>query len=198
MFRIIHSVNQLSIYGEVANWCKQFGLPEEEKGQERQKESVTKSFLTSVKSQEVKLLVFLSKVGDFESLSQTIQFTRVCEDASFGHRVPAGMNHKTRPDEDDGFWQIIPLCREYTLSRVSPQSRAFAAIPGGTIIGPVIEVQVLKIAIPSPNDSTRTPYVMISRGKSQFVDEVHIPKTELRSSAELFNELQQQKEENLA
>ena len=31
-------------------------------------------------------------------------------------------------------------CREYTLPRADPQSRADAAIPGGTEIGPVIEV----------------------------------------------------------
>ena len=27
-----NSVNQLSVYGAVANWCHQFGLTEEEKG----------------------------------------------------------------------------------------------------------------------------------------------------------------------
>ena len=60
-FRIIHSVNQLSIYGAVSNWCEQVGLTEEEKGQERtlgKKESVTKCVLTSVNSQEIKLLVY--------------------------------------------------------------------------------------------------------------------------------------------
>ena len=40
---------------------------------------------------------------DFESLTETIRFTRVCEDASFRHSVSAGMNCKTRPDKDDGF-----------------------------------------------------------------------------------------------
>ena len=30
LFRIIHFVNQLSIYGAVANWCEQFGLTEED------------------------------------------------------------------------------------------------------------------------------------------------------------------------
>ena len=82
---------------------------------------------------------------------------------------------------------------------MNPHSRAFAAIPGGAIIG-VIEVQIVKIldqygleiAIPSPNGSQRTFYAMISRGRSRFVDEVHIPNPELRSNAEL------QKEENLA
>ena len=37
LFRIIHSVNQLSIYGAVSNWCEQFGLTEEEKGQKNRK-----------------------------------------------------------------------------------------------------------------------------------------------------------------
>ena len=108
------------------------------------------------------------------------------------------MSYKTRPDEDDGFGQIIPLCREYTLSRVNPQSRAFAAIPGGRIIGPVNEVQIVKIldqcgpenAIPSPNDRERTSHFLISRGKSRFLGEVHIPNAELRSSAELLSEFQ--------
>ena len=32
LFQTIHSVNQLSIHGAVANWCQQLGLTEEEKG----------------------------------------------------------------------------------------------------------------------------------------------------------------------
>ena len=78
------------------------------------------------------------------------------------------MNYNTRPDEDDGFGHIIPLCQVYTLSRVNPQSRAFAVTPGGTLIGPVVEVQIVKvldqygleIAIPSPNDAERSIFPM--------------------------------------
>ena len=160
------------------------------------KESATKGVLSRVNSQEVKLLVLSPASGnklqkniqDFESLSDKIRLTRVCEDAVFTHRVSAGMSYKTRPDEDDGFWQLIPL---YTLSRVNPQSRAFAAIPGGTLIGPIIEVQ---IAIPSPNERDRTSCVALSRGKSRFVDEIHIPKAELRSSAALLSGFQKSEE----
>ena len=154
LFQIIHSVNQLSIYGAVTNWCEQFGLTEEENGKEMPKESVTKDVLTCVKSQEVKLLVSPAKpasgnsmqenIHDFESLDEMIQFTKVCELALFEHRVTA-WRLQTRPDEDDGFGQLIPLCREYTLSQAHPQSNFFAAILGGTIIGPVIEVQIVKI-----------------------------------------------------
>ena len=47
--------NQLSIYGAVANWCHQFGLPEEEKG--RAHSSVDNKMLTSVQPEEVQLKV---------------------------------------------------------------------------------------------------------------------------------------------
>ena len=98
-------MNQLSIYGAVSNWCEQCGLTEEEKG--------PKGVLTSAKSLEVKVLVSSPRLASgsslwenihhFESLSE--RFTRVCEDAIFVHRVPAGMTYKTRPDEKDGFGQ---------------------------------------------------------------------------------------------
>ena len=81
----------------------------------------------------------------FESLSKTVQFTKVCEDASFWHRVSAGMSYKTIPDVDDGFGDFIPACREPTFPRTSPRSRAGAAILGGTLIGPVIEVHVVQL-----------------------------------------------------
>ena len=124
---------------------EQFGRTEEEKGQEKQKESVTKDALTCVKSQEVKLLVSLQNNYLEPVCGKTIRtsnhWPRQFDSQGFAnsHRsaqVSAGMNSKTRPDGDDGFGQIIPYCREYILSRAHPQSRIFAALPGGTIIGP--------------------------------------------------------------
>ena len=125
LFRIIHSVNQLRFFTEQFRiGVNNFGLTEEEKGQEKQKESVTKGVLTSVKSHEEKLLVSSPRqvsgnslweiIQDFESLSETVRFTKVCEDASFRHRVAAGMSYKTRHDEDDGLAHVIPLCRDTT------------------------------------------------------------------------------------
>ena len=119
-------------------------------------------------------------IQDFESLSETSQCSSGCEDASFWYPVSAGMKYKTKLDEDDGFGEIIPLCREHTLYRVNPQSRAYEAI----LEGPVLEVHIVKIldnfgievAIPSPNDAKRTFYVLKSRGKSRFVDELHFQK----------------------
>ena len=97
---------------------KQFGLTEEEKGQEKPKESVTKDVLTCVKSQDVKLLVSPPKqasgnnlqenIHDFDWLNEIIQLKRVCELAWFRLRISAGKKYTTRPDEDDGFGQLIP------------------------------------------------------------------------------------------
>ena len=107
--------------GALSNWCEQVGLTEEEKGQEKQKGAVTKGVPTSVKSQEVKLWVssprlasgnsLLGNIQDFESLSETIRFTRVCELASFRYRY-----HMVNPDLSGTtvFGQIILLCREHT------------------------------------------------------------------------------------
>ena len=75
LFRIIHSVNQLSIYGAVASWCEQFVLTEEEKGQEKQKEAVTKGVLTSVKITRSTAFGFFSKTSLWKQFWQ--EFTRI-------------------------------------------------------------------------------------------------------------------------
>ena len=93
-----------------------------EKGQERileKGESVNKEALKSLNSQEVNSLVSSARLAsgtrlpkniqDFESMSETLRLTRVCEDAIFVLRVSAGMSYKTKPDEDDGFRTNHPI-----------------------------------------------------------------------------------------
>ena len=48
---------------------------------------------------------FAGKHSGLRSLSDTIQFTRVCADGSFWYWVSAGMKYKIKPGEDDGFGQ---------------------------------------------------------------------------------------------
>ena len=87
---------------------------------------------------------------------------------------------------------------EYSSSRSFPKTQVLAAIPAGTIIGPVLEVHIVKIldgygtevAIPSNADPVNTSYVVISRETERFVNEVHDHKEELRSSGELLADLQ--------
>ena len=62
LFRIVHSVNQLSIYGAVSNGCEQFGLRPNErepilKTYAAEENSVNKEILKSVHSREVNSLV---------------------------------------------------------------------------------------------------------------------------------------------
>ena len=54
---------------------------------------------------------------------------------------------------------------------------------------------VLEIAIPSPDDPRRTSYVLISRGKSRFVEESHIPNVRhTLTCAEVLSEQENAKE----
>ena len=102
LFQTIHSVNQLSIYGAVANWCHQFGLTEEGKG--RAYFSVDNKMLTSLQPKEVQLLVSLptmapgnrmrQNVLSFEALTSKIQLSQLCEKAYFQYRVTAGKKYK--------------------------------------------------------------------------------------------------------
>ena len=54
----------------------------------------------------------------------------------------------------------------------------------------ILDQYGLEIAIPSPDDTELTSDVMISRGKSRFVDAIHVPNAVLRSSEESLIELQ--------
>ena len=82
--------------------------------------------MKEVKPQEVNSLVQTLRSDDpvsgnrmreclqnFETLEKEIQFTKVCEDASFFERVCIGMCYTTVADADDGFGDRTPACREY-------------------------------------------------------------------------------------
>ena len=63
---------------------------------------------------------------------------------------------------------VTPLCRSY------PKAQAWAAIPDGTLVGPVLKVHVVKIldgygievAIPSVAHPMKTSYVVTSRSRA--------------------------------
>ena len=97
-FRPIHSASQLSIYGAVSSWCEEFGQRpnEREMTSERFTTKENEQILKEVKPQEEKILVQTPRSDDpvagnrlrerlqnFETLEKSIQFTKVCEDASF-------------------------------------------------------------------------------------------------------------------
>ena len=97
--------------------------------------------------------------------------TQLCEKSLFQHFVTARNCYKTRPDSEDGCGTFTPLCREYSNTRSHPKATAFGAIPAGRIIGPVVEVHIVKIldeygievATQSISNPENTCYVVISR-----------------------------------
>ena len=80
------------------------------------------------------------------------------------------------------FGDRTPPCREYTLPREDQNSRIYATIPGQTIIGPVLQVNIIRyldisgieIQILSTTTKDRTSWVVICRGKNRFVEELHL------------------------
>ena len=85
-----------------------------------------------------------------------------------------------------------------TNSRAYPKTKALAAIQGGTIVGPITEVHVvkffdeygLKVAIPSSCKPRDITCVVISEDTKRFVNEIHNHHSEVRSSEELLDNLQ--------
>ena len=140
---IIHSVNQFSIFG--------FRFDRRRKGT-NQFSCGQQYFLTKLNLEEMQLLVSpptratgnrpRENVLRFEALAGKIQLTQFCEKAYFQCRVAAVKQYKIRRVGDDGWGTITPPCWEYSSSRSFPKTQILAAIPEGTIIGPVLEVQV--------------------------------------------------------
>ena len=171
LFRTIHSANQLSIYGAVSSWCGEFGQRPNEKDPTAEKFAAKENeqLLKNVKPQEVNSLVqtprndnrasgnrLRESLQRFETLEKDTQFTIVCEDATFARRVCTGMSYTTIPDRDDGFGDRTPACREYTPPCENSSSRIYATIPRQTVIGPVLQVHIIRTlginGIPINND----------------------------------------------
>ena len=167
---------QFNIYGAISNWSEQIRF---DSGREGTRKNFRKRRIREQRNTKEReftrceLLGVLSNASIWKQTAGKHSRLRITVRDCSIHRglrtriilvpVSAGMRQKTKPEENDGFGQLIPLCQDYTLSRKNPQSRPFAAIPGGTIIGPVIEVHVVQVCgthgleneIPSPNSPKR-------------------------------------------
>ena len=77
---------------------------------------------------------------NFKTLEREIQFTRVCENATFFHRVSVRMCYKTVADVDDGFGEMELQHEERKHTLVRTRIPEFEQ----TIIGPVLQVHVVK------------------------------------------------------
>ena len=55
------------------------------------------------------------------------------------------LQNQTR--DERRFWTVDSVMQRKNVSRVNSQSRVFSAIPGRTIVGPIIAIQIVKILV---------------------------------------------------
>ena len=145
-FRIILSVNQLSIYGAVANICEEFenhqdgsGEPEILMGQSivlgEIKAEVPLQNENSVNHQ----ILWQQYIERIESLSPESKVSRFCMEAGFIRVVEVGQYFMTKDTGDFRQFRSV-ACREYTLPRDDPASQSKGWVQGNMRIGLVLEV----------------------------------------------------------
>ena len=71
LFQTVHSVNQLSVYGAVANWCYQFGLTEKEN-----EKKWNRWYLLRPRRLETRMP---GGASSFQILEKKVQPTKLCE-----------------------------------------------------------------------------------------------------------------------
>ena len=74
--------------------------------------------------------------------------------------------------------QLLLCAVKYSSSRSHPKTKALAAVPEGTTVGPVHIIEILdgygiEVAIQSISNPENTSYVVITREAERFVNEIH-------------------------
>ena len=182
IYRIILSVNQLSVYGAVAAICEEFvgqpdntGQPVVLEGQSivlgeveaeapAQEEPQNSNVALQKCFQQVRQLSPEDKLGKF------------CKEAGFMSVVEVGQYFVTRNASE--FLLKTVACREYTLPRDDPASEAKGWIQGNTRIGPILEVTTtfqhfkfgVEVRIPSVKGDNSQSWVRISFGTIRYVN----------------------------
>ena len=181
IYRIILSVNQLSVYGAVAAECEEF-----EDHQDRTGELVIlmgQSIVLGEVKAEAHLhdenpmndqIIWQQYIQQVESLSPESKVSRFCKEAGFMRVVEVGQYFVTR---DAGEFQQTVACREYTLPRDDKASQPKGWIRGNMRIGPVLEVTTsfqhfkygIEIRIESVSQDNSHSWVRISYGTVKYV-----------------------------
>ena len=182
IYRIILSVNQLSIYGAAGAICDEYeGQPDNTEepvileGQSivlrevkaeapAREEPEDSNILLQKYFQQVKLLSPENRLGKF------------CKEAGFMSVVEVGQYFVTRNASE--FLLRSVACREYTLPRDDPASEPKGWIQGNTRIGPILEVTTsfqhfkfgVEVRIQSMKEDHSQSWVRISYGTIRYVN----------------------------
>ena len=193
IYRIILSVNQLSVYGAVAAICEEF-----EDHQDRTGELVIlvgqSIVLGDVKAEALlqnknplnHQILWQQYIQQIESLSPESKVSRFCKEAGFMRVVEVGQYLVTKDTGDFRQFQSV-ACREYTLPRDDRASQPKGWIQGNMRIGPVLEVTTsfqhfkygIEIRIKSVNQDNSHSWVRISYGTVKYVVESIQDNTEI-------------------
>ena len=182
IYRIILSVNQLSVYGAVAAICEEF-----EGHQDRTMQPVIlvgQSIVgegkagTPVHDEDPRndQIIWQQYIQQIESLSPENRLSKFCKEAGFMRVVEVGKYFVTRNASE---FQHTIACREYTLPRDDKASQPKGWIRGNTRIGLVLEVTTsfqhfkygIEIRIESVNQDNSLSWVRISYGMVKYVND---------------------------
>ena len=146
IFRIIISVNQLSVYGAMAVICEEFedhqdgsGEPVVLMGQSIVLGEIKAEIPLQNENSSNHQILWQQYMERIESLSPESKVSRFCMDAGFVHVVKVGQYFMTKDTGDFTQFHAV-ACREYTLPRDDELSQPKGWIQGNTRIGPVLEV----------------------------------------------------------
>ena len=183
IYRIILSVNQLSVYGAVAVVCEEFESHEDRSGQPEilMGQSIV---LDEIKA-EVPLykenpmndqIIWQRCIQQVESLSPENNVSLFCKDAGFMRVVEVGQYFVTNDTEILRQYRSV-ASREYTLSLDDPASQAKGWFQGNMRIGLVLEETTsfqhfnygIEIRIWSVKQDNSQSWVTISNGTDKCV-----------------------------
>ena len=192
-FRIIISVNQLSIYGAVAAICEEFENHQD--GSREPEILMVQSIVLGEIEAEVPLqnenplnhhILWQQYIERIESLSPESKVSRFCKEAGFMRIVEVGQYFVTKDTGDFRQFRSV-ACLEYTLPRDDPSSQPKGWIQGNMRIGPVLEVTTsfknfkygIEIRIWSVGQDKSQSWVRISYGTIKYVVDSNQNKTEI-------------------
>ena len=193
IFRIIISVNQLSIYGAVAATCEEFenhqdgsGEPEILMGQSIVLGEIKAEVHLQNENPLNHQVLWQQYVERIESLSPESKVSRFCKEAGFMRVVEVGQYLVTKDTDDFRQFRSV-ACREYTLPRDDPSSQPKGWIQGNMRIGPVLEVTTsftnfkygIEIRIWSVGQDNSQSWVRIYYGTIKYVVDSNQNNTEI-------------------
>ena len=165
VFRTIISVNQLSLYGAVAEMCEENETFHDRTGQPVVGGQSSSSFVPNVIKTEVPLDCDDRARKDLLLQQYQDKLSKFCMDAGFLSVVEIGHYFMTKDTAELTQFTDAVACREYIVPRDEAASQPKGWIRGNTKIGPVLEVAPcclhgkygVEIRIMSMNKDNLTP-----------------------------------------